>query len=453
MKNNKIQILIKIFIIFGLSIGNSSATISYEKGVMKELTFDREVGEVFTSDSTVLELTPFGKKKVFINAKEIGQSFIRIKDRNGKILVSSKISVIVNLSTIKKILKRIYPSLNIKLKPYLKTVVLVGKVPSPELSKQVEDLVQELLGRDNFEVINKLDVDLDLQVMLKVKIVEVSRDISKSLGFSWGGITSKTAEAGNYCLGGFFVDWNSAKNFPELITKITNGVAAGWKYVKGGLIMDILSVLNVLESEHISTVIAEPTLIALSGEAATFTSSGEEPYQAVSATDSSIVETKMLKYGVTLNFTPTIISENLIKLKIDELTLETPNNRSVNSKKVENIDNNQTKTTVEIANGQTFAISGFLKRNVANYDENNSILGNIPVLGNLFSRKSVNAKDKEIIVTITPYIIHPTKESVYFPTDGISKFEENDDMTNDNVQEYDIAKGVSKDYNYNIEKQ
>lgn len=453
MKNNKIQILIKIFIIFGLSVGNSSATISYEKGVMKELTFDREVGEVFTSDSTVLELTPFGKKKVFINAKEIGQSFIRIKDRNGKILVSSKISVIANLSTIKKILKRIYPSLNIKLKPYLKTIVLVGKVPSPELSKQVAELVQELLEGDNFKVINKLDVDLDLQVMLKVKIVEVSRDISKSLGFSWGGITSKTSEAGNYCLGGFFVDWNSAKNFPDLITKITNGVAAGWKYVKGGLIMDILSVLNVLESEHISTVIAEPTLIALSGEAAKFTSSGEEPYQAVSATDSSIVETQMLEYGVTLNFTPTIISENLIKLNITKLELKTPNNRSVDREKVKEMDNNETQTTVEIANGQTFAISGFLKRNVANYDENNSILGNIPVLGNLFSRKSVNAKDKEIIVTITPYIIHPTKESVYFPTDGISKFEENDDRTNDNVQEYDIAKGVSKDYNYNIEKQ
>lgn len=469
IKNSFLKIF---FIILIVEKFFTSTPIYYELNFVKELTFQTDIGEIFVSDPDVIDVTVMSKRRVLITAKGIGTALIRMKDKQKKTLVASNITVTPELKNIREWIKKLYPNIRIELRPYSNLVFLLGKVPSPQLSVDIEKLVKSFVNdvsRGKVQVVNKLNIDMSVQVMLKVKVVELSRDISKQLGIEWAGSAGQLTDTSSSIATGFNAGMatntaylnmsllgivgsegsDSVSKVAENIARsVKNGVITNWSYGNNKIGIGITNLLNILESESVTSVLAEPTLVTMSGQKATFHSGGEEGYVEYSLTNSGTSATGYKKYGVNLTFTPTVISENLISIDLNQ-SVSSIRPTASGAEIAPSTDNRSVKTTVQLADGQTIAVAGMLRRNVANSRIKSGIFANLPIIGDLFGSKQVDAKETEVVITVTPYIIKPVKEQLFYPMNGISKSHPEDDRVNDNVTKFDKNLGISKDYNRN----
>lgn len=463
---------LKIFFII-LMIKNfyNSTPVYYELNFVKELTFQTDIGEIFVSEPNVIDVTVMSKRRILITTKGIGTALIRIKDKQKKTLVASSITVTPELKNISEWIKKLYPNIRIELRPYSNLVFLLGKVPSPQLSVDIEKLVKSFINDSSngkVQVVNKLSIDMSIQVMLKVKVVELSRDISKQLGIEWTGSVGKLAENVDTIATGFNAGMatNTAYLSMSLLgalgsevgndsvsrvassiaSSVRNGVITNWSYGNNKIGIGITNLLDVLESESITSVLAEPTLVTMSGQEAVFHSGGEEGYIQYSLTNSGASTTGYMDYGVDLTFTPTVISENLISINLHQ-SVSSIRPTSSGKKVAPSKDSRSVDTTVQLADGQTIAVAGMLRRNVSNGRIKSGLLANLPVIGDLFGSKQVDVKETEVVITVTPYIIKPVKEQLFYPMNGISKSHPEDDSVNDNVTKFDKNLGISRDYN------
>lgn len=461
----------------------TSSNVYYELNFVKELTFQTEIGEVFISDPNVIDITVMSKKRILITAKSVGTSVIRIKDKAKKILISSSITVTPALSNIRKWVKELYPGVRIEIISHGKMILLLGKVPSPKLSADIETVVKtfvaNMVKKNNedqemkFTVMNKMSIDMAVQVMLKVKVVELSREISKQLGIEWNGsigqangavinngfnagVATNTATLPFSIITGALNGDDYSGTVGNIATKIsdsvTNGAITNWSYGNGKIALGITNLLNVLESESVTSVLAEPTLVTVSGKTATFTSGGEDGYivYGISNNGGESVNTQFKTYGVNLNFIPTVISENAITIALSQSVSSLSNDGGSSSKHVgPSVSDRSVTTKVQLANGQTIAVAGMLRRSVSTTRAKSGLLSNLPVIGELFGNKSAKVSETEVVITVTPYIVKPVKEQFFYPMNGISKIHPEDDKVNDNVTVFDKNLGVSKDYNKN----
>lgn len=473
--------LILFFILLNKNFYTSSK-IYYELDFVKELTFQTDIGEIFISDPNIIDVTVMSKKRIIITAKGIGSSIIRIKDKAKKILVSSTIIVTPALSNIRKWVKELYPGIRIEIAPHGKMIFLLGKVPSPKLSADIETVVKAFIANMmkkrrngynmNFTVINKMSIDMAVQVMLKVKVVELSREISKQLGIEWNGsigrangnvidngfnagIATNTATLPLSIITGAIGDSVEHSAVTNVATKISsevqNGVITNWSYGNGKIAIGITNLLNVLESENVTSVLAEPTLVTVSGKKAVFSSGGKDGYlvYGISNSGSESVSTQFRSYGVNLNFIPTVISENAITIALSQSVSATSNStgESYSQYVGPSLNDRRVTTKVQLANGQTIAVAGMLRRNVSTTKVKSGLFANLPVIGDFFGNKNVKVSETEVVITVTPYIVKPVKEQFFYPMNGISKIHPEDDKVNDNVTIFDKNLGVSKDYN------
>lgn len=474
--------LILFFILLNWNFYTSSK-IYYELDFVKELTFQTDIGEVFISDPNIIDVTVMSKKRMIITAKGIGTSIIRIKDKAKKTLVSSSITVTPALSNIRKWVKELYPGVRIEIVPHGKMIFLLGKVPSPKLSADIETVVKTFIanmvknpgngGRLNFTVMNKMSIDMAVQVMLKVKVVELSREISKQLGIEWNGsigqsngvvinngfnagIATNTATLPFSIITGALGDSSGYDTVDKVASNIAssvkNGVITNWSYGNGKIAIGITNLLNVLESESITSVLAEPTLVTVSGKQATFSSGGEDGYLVYGVSgngERETANTQFRDYGVNLNFIPTVISENAITIALSQSVSSTNRDGSSSHYVGPSLNSRSVTTKVQLANGQTIAVAGMLRRNVSTTRVKSGLFANLPVIGEFFGNKNVKASETEVVITVTPYIVKPVKEQFFYPMNGISKIHPEDDKVNDNVTIFDKNLGVSKDYNKN----
>lgn len=467
MKSNFLKVF---FIILIMKDFFASTPIYYELNFVKELTFQTDIGEIFVSEPDVIDVTVMSKRRVLITAKGIGTALIRIRDKQKKTLVASNITVTPELKNIREWIKKLYPNIRIELRPYSNLVFLLGKVPSPQLSVDIEKLVKSFINdvsNGKVQVVNKLSVDMSVQIMLKVKVVELSRDISKQLGIEWTGSVGRLGENAEAIATGFnagmatntaYLNMSLLSSLgnnlgndsvgrvaSNIASSVKNGVITNWSYGNNKIGIGITNLLDVLESESVTSVLAEPTLVAMSGQKAVFHSGGEEGYMQYSInTGAATVGYK--KYGVDLIFTPTVISENLISINLSQ-TVSSIRPTASGSEVAPSTDSRSVNTTVQLADGQTIAVAGMLRRNVANSRVKSGLLANLPIIGDLFGSKQVDAKETEVVITVTPYIIKPVKEQLFYPMNGISKSHPEDDRVNDNVTKFDKNLGISKDYN------
>lgn len=445
--------MLRILFLITICIFNilKASTITYEKDFVKELVFndDIRIGEIYISDPNVLNVQVMSKNKILLVADGIGRSVIRIKDKHGRVLLSSYIDVQLKISPLVKMINELYPNINISIKPYNNQVFLLGKVESPQLAKDLEmvskNYFKGLQGENQPEIVvmNKLEIELPIQVMLKIKIVELSRDITKGFGIEWNTIGNGTGNEhglsfGSIINGAIIKDLGNS-SAEGLFDKFTQGVVTNWKYTKNGIKMDLSALLNVLEKESLATVLAEPTVVALSGEQATFSSGGKQSYPTAIIDQGGNVRegSQFADYGVNITFTPTVVSENLINIKLDQCKVTVPgqggetNDRSI-------------QTTVQMADGQTIAIAGLQKKDYTTAKTRDGFFANLPIIGDMFApNQALSSNETELVITITPYIIRPSKEKLYYPVDGV---ESKGVVKNSVIKKFDKSSGITKDY-------
>ena len=246
------------------------------------------------------------------------------------------------------------------------------------------------------------------QVTLKVRVAEVSRNIDKQYGVNWDGILSNGKLAVGLFTGRTALD--TAGKFIAPTSSETFG-SVGLGYTNGKNV-NIAAVIDALDQSGLATILAEPTLTAVSGETANFLAGGEYPIPVPQG--NQIVTIDYKRYGISVDFTPTVLDGNRISVKVrPEVSALT----SVGAVTIDNIavpalTVRRAETTVELGSGESFAIAGLFQNDASNQIKELPWLGDVPILGALFRSTSFQRNESELVIIVTPYIVKPASRSV-----------------------------------------
>jgi len=341
--------------------------------------------------------------------KKPGQTTLYAADANERVVANIDVTVTHNLSRLNTAVRQLYPEAEISVSSVEDSVVIDGVVENASMSENVRRVAARFIGKDA-ELINRIGVSAPVQINLRVRIAEISRDIEKQLGFNW----QILGEIGN--VGLRFATFNpfTVGVTPDMLD--AQASPGSW---------DINAMIDALDDEGLISVLAEPNLTALTGETASFLAGGEFPILVPQGNDRVTVEFK--KFGVSLAFTPTILNGKRINLHVrpevsklsDEGAISLPIGLD-NVITVPALLVRRAETTVELATGQSFAIAGLLTNN-SNHDIHKfPFLADVPVLGGLFKSDRFRRNESELVIIVTPYIVRPSPTELAAPNDGFA---------------------------------
>ena len=295
--------------------------------------------------------------------------------------------------------------------------LMSGTVANASESQRAEAVARATAG-DNREVINSLGLMSSTQVNVRVRVAEISRQITRELGFNWQAL----GRAGSFVLG--LRTGSSATTVTNAITggAISSGYGAGVSTGK----LDINSVIDALAADQLITILAEPNLTAQSGETASFLAGGEFPVPTGTSGSSNTITVEFKQFGVSLSFVPTVLGPDRLNLRIRPEVSQLSTTGSVTlplatgSVTIPALQVRRAETTVELGTGQSFAIAGLLQRNTTQSGSSILGLGDLPVIGPLFRSDSFQRNETELVIIVTPYLVQPISDPnrVAAPTDG-----------------------------------
>src|SRR5215210_200498 len=380
-------------------------------GQSRVINFDRSIGRFSVSNPEIAEAVLVAPDQVLVNGKAFGQvNFIAWEQSGGKFLVFD-VFVRANLSLIDSQIRALFPKDDIRLSQANGSVVLSGSVKDPATAVQVQSVVEAA----GFKTVNMLasPVKNAAQVQLMVRVAEVSRTKMKDLGLSYayqGGSSGAYANTG----GG-----------PSSLGSVTNGILSGTfsnalnLFVMGG---NTLAMIRALQQQGALRSLAEPNLIAMDGQQASFLAGGEFPVPIVQSGDNRTSVTVVFKeYGVRLNFKPTIIDEDHIRLELEPevSTIDFSTGVKFDGFIIPALKTRRAKTGIELRDGQSFALAGLLDNNEIKSISKIPVLGDIPVLGALFRSKQFQKQETELMFIVTAQLVHPVGRDELPQTKGL----------------------------------
>jgi len=393
----------------GVEIGQGALTLDAGKGTMLRLPEDAT--SVFVADPSIADVHVPSPKTVFVLGKKTGTTTLYVLGPNNKTLLQRTVIVARDMMALRNMISSRFPNLNVQATTSQGSLLVAGQVPTSADADAIVQAVTPFLT-DKEVLINRLTVDRPLQVQLRVRITKVDRNVTQQLGINWQALGS----SGNW-LGGLF-SGRAIQNLTQPIVNGNGGISypinlpsnnafsflAGFKTGN----TDIRALIDALNQEGLLTVLAEPNLVAMSGQTASFLAGGEFPIP-VSQTNGAIsVEFK--QFGVKLDFTPTVLNERRISLKVRPEVSQIDPTASVTTGgvTVPGLSVRRADTTVELASGQSFAIGGLLQSNTTDIVSQVPGIGSIPVLGKLFSSSNYQNNKTELVIMVTPYLVEPT---------------------------------------------
>jgi pilus assembly protein CpaC len=349
--------------------------------------------DVVVGNSDIVDAVLRKKDTIYLFARQSGQTNIFVFDRDGQQILAIDFEVVLDTLPLKKLLQRSIPGNQIKIDTVNSNIVLAGKARNAEEAKLALDLANRFssAGGGGDTVINAMTILGDNQVMLKVKVVEIQRDVLKQLGVDLQAALS---------VGEFAFNLASVNPF-------ANSLLSG---ASGGRVTDNIgkqrfdSIVRAMESDGLSRTLAEPNLTAVSGQPATFFAGGEFPFRTCD-TGSAIIQctVSFKQFGVKLDFTPTVFSEDRINLKIktevSEIGSITDGIPSINTRNA--------TTTLDMSSGNAMMIAGLIRENTRQNVSGTPGLKKLPVLGTLFRSRDFISNETELVVIVTPFLVRP----------------------------------------------
>lgn len=382
-------------------------------GGSKVINLPSKMSDVVIADPDVVDVHVRSQNQLYLIAKKAGETTVFATATNGKVLFSGTVRVGNNLTSIDDMLRLAMPGANIAVNKMNGMVLLTGTIQAPEDAAEAERLTQAFVGKE-VTVVSRLRMATPLQVMLQVKIAEVAKDIGHKIGTNFSSADRSGGSTAGFIGGGTrdFVEFNEngggTFKFP-----IDGGYSLGGVARMFGL--DVAGALDLAESSGLATTLAQPNLTSLSGETASFLAGGEYPY-TVNNGPSSGNSIEFKQYGVQLAFTPTVLADGRISLRVRPTVSSL--DFSVNAN-VPALKSRTAETTVELGSGQAFMIAGLLNNETSNGINKVPGLGNIPILGSLFKSRQFQRNETELVIVVTPYLVKPMNASdVRLPTDG-----------------------------------
>jgi pilus assembly protein CpaC len=289
------------------------------------------------------------------------------------------------------------------------TYLMSGTVANAGESQRAEAIARSAAG-ENREVVNNLELLSSTQVNVRVRVAEISRQITHDLGFNWQAL----GKAGSFVLG--LRTGTSATTVANAVTAGAFSSGAGYGAGVTTNRLDINSVIDALAADQLISILAEPNLTAQSGETASFLAGGEFPVPTGASGNSNTITVEFKQFGVSLSFVPTVLGPDRLNLRIRPEVSQLSTTGSVSlplatgSVTIPALQVRRAETTVELGSGQSFAIAGLLQRNTTQSDSGILGLGDLPVIGPLFRSDNFQRNETELVIIVTPYLVQPVSD-------------------------------------------
>ncbi len=374
---------------------------------------DEPFAELSIANPGIADISTLSDRSIYVLGKAPGRTTLTLLSADGRLISNVDVHVSPDVAEFKERLRQILPDEPIEVRTANDGVVLSGQVSSMAKLDRALDLAERYAPE---RVSNLMTVGGTQQVMLKVRFAEMQRSVSKNLSASLGIRGSN----GGVVVGGLTGPGalNGAIDNQRFPIKDNTIGAIGGTFSTGGLEFAVL--LEALEAKGMVRTLAEPNLSALSGQEAKFLAGGEYPIPVSDGDNGVTIEYK--PFGVELNFTPTVVDGDTINLIINAAVSSIDTTLTVEAAgfTINAFRRRETSTTVEMRDGESFAIAGLLQDDFRDLNNQVPWLGDIPVLGTLFRSAEYQRAQSELVIIVTPHLVTPTRgEALALPTDRV----------------------------------
>ena len=396
----------------------SGHSLSLEAGSGRVVTLTAAAASVFAADPKVVEVRPASPTSLFLFGVAIGRTTVAAMSATGQPIAQFDVTVGPNgyaASTATSQLNTAIPGSSLSASARPNGLMLSGQLHSPLEAETAADIGRGNLS-DRQKLENHTSVDGPVQVNLRVRVVEMGRNLTRELGVNWQTLANV---GGRYGAVGFAAA-------PQLAVAAGSALASSYGFNTPGKILDINNVIDALAQDALVHVLAEPNLTTMSGEPASFLVGGEFPIPVAQFGNTISIDFK--QYGISLSFVPTVLSSGRISLHVRPEVSQLTNQGSVqlnsggnnNSIVIPALQVRRADTTVELGSGQSFAIAGLLQDTTTITQNGVPFLGDVPVLGALFRSDSFQRNETELVIMVTPYLVQPANSpaSLSSPDDG-----------------------------------
>jgi len=412
---------------FAADAGPSGAPIVIAMGKSRLVELPSAYSDVMIADPKIADILPLNNHSVYVVGKAMGSTALTVYGAGRRVLYSSDVLVSADLENFKARLHEVLPrETNVAVSTANQHILLSGTVSSPSALHQIMTLADTY---DPGKVVNMMGVQGTQQVMLSVRFVEMERTTAKDLRINVQQDRTNTNPAVTVLTGDTLLN-----RVQTAASQNSFGIASLAWSVGGG---DLTFLFDALESKGLIKTLAEPNLVAMSGDTANFLAGGEYPIPVPGAFGQISVDYK--RYGVGLAFTPTVLAGGQINIKIEPEVSEIDTTRSVavgQNVTVPALTVRRASTTIELRDGQSFMIGGLLQSTSHNDIEQLPWLGEVPVLGALFRSASYQKRETDLAIIVTPRLARPMRpgDPIKTPLDNAVASNDTDLFVNGKVE-------------------
>ena len=400
-----------------ISTEDRVARLKVVMGRSETFRFTVPFGEIVVGDPETADVNALSDRTLYVLGRKLGSTNVTLFDDKKDLLAVIDVEVTHDLTGLSSTLKQAIPGARLKVRSVNGRVLLEGEVPSAPAAEKAMTIARDFVGDD---VTNSFSITANQQVNLEVRMVEVARTAGKELGFNWNLINDGNGygqglgiaqAAGSQGLG-LAAAASALSGLVPFGTVVAN-------ILENGTSPDLL--ITALEERRMARRLAEPNLTALSGQTASFNAGGQVPVQTCEGSLADQTCSVTYKdFGVILNFTPTVLDDGLINLQLNPTVSEIDPSLSYNGNPGFVI--RTANTSVELRDGQSFAIAGLLQSLNAKQATQVPWVGNVPVVGTLFRSSAFQKKESDLVIIVTPRVVRPvgTKQHLKDPlNDGL----------------------------------
>ncbi len=408
---------------------NASSSIDLSVGRGRLISLPAAMVDVFVANDAVADVQVRSARQLYIFGKAPGETSIYATDASGRVVYSTVARVGNNIETIDQMLSLAMPEAKIAANTMNGFVLLTGTVQSPDDAAEAERLVQAFVGEQT-KVLSRLRTATPLQVNLQVRIAEVNRSLVKEIS---GNILTRDRDGplGNGFLGGVFGGRSAgtilypgegdpplppgSKAYQFTTPSGTRSIAGAGRLFG----LDLMASLDMGERSGMVATLAQPNLTAISGETADFLAGGEFPIPIPGNFAGTTIEYR--KYGVSLAYTPTVLSNGRISLRVrpEVSELSTEGAIEMEGFQIPALTIRRAETTVELGSGESFMIAGLMNNRSIGAIDKMPGLGDVPIIGTLFKSDSFRRGETELVIVVTPYLVNPVSANdIKLPTDA-----------------------------------
>ena len=402
------------------SVAPKTHFLSLGVGKSSIIDLPRDVKDVLVADPKIANAVIRSPQRAYIIGSAVGQTNVVFFDADGQQIAAYDIAIKRDLNGVRAALKQLLPAASIQAEGVGEGVMLTGSVSTPIEAQQAGEVVARLVGGAD-KVVNSIVVRGHDQVMLKVAVAEVQRSIIKQLGIDL---------SANMNYGTAVVNFNNANPFTANGGPLTSNSLVASAVNKAGL-PTVTATLRAMESAGVVRTLAEPNLTAISGEAATFIVGGEFPFPtgvtcqttAAGSVGQCAPSIAFKKFGISLNFTPVVLTEGKISLRVmtEVSEISTDNSINISGVSVPSVKTRRAETTLEIPSGGSLAMAGLIQEQTKQAVNGMPGVDQIPVLGQLFRSQDYVNNQTELMVIVTPYVVRAVaQKELSRPDDGFA---------------------------------